>query len=144
MAYVFNKYHLISAPVVDADGRLAGVITIDDAMEVLEEETEEDMRLLAGVGDEELSDGVAEIARGRFVWLTVNLGTAILAVVGDRAVHRHHPGLRGAGGADADRRLDGRQRRDPDADGGGAGAGDAQPDRRRTSARFIGARGWSG
>jgi magnesium transporter len=79
VAYVFNKYHLISAPVVDPDGRLVGVITIDDAMEVLEEETEEDMRLLAGVGDEELSDGVAEIARGRFMWLTVNLGTAILA-----------------------------------------------------------------
>jgi magnesium transporter len=79
VGYIFNKYHLISAPVVDADGRLAGVITIDDAMAVLEEETEEDMRLLGGVGDEELSDGVAEIARGRFIWLTVNLGTAILA-----------------------------------------------------------------
>ena len=79
VAYVFNKYHLISAPVVDENGRLVGVITIDDAMEVLEEETEQDMRLLAGVGDEELSDGVADIARSRFVWLTVNLGTAILA-----------------------------------------------------------------
>jgi magnesium transporter len=79
VAYTFNKYHLTTAPVVDADGRLVGVITIDDAMEVLEEETEEDMKLLAGVGDEELSDGVAQIARGRFVWLTVNLGTAILA-----------------------------------------------------------------
>ena len=54
-AYIFNKYHLISAPVVDGDGRLVGVITIDDAMEALEEETEEDMRLLAGVGDEELT-----------------------------------------------------------------------------------------
>ncbi len=79
VAYLFNQYHLISAPVVDQDGRLVGVITIDDAMDVLEEETEEDLRLLAGVGDEELSDGVAEIARARFVWLTVNLGTAILA-----------------------------------------------------------------
>jgi len=79
VAYDFNKYHLISAPVTDADGRLAGVITIDDAMEVLEEETEEDMRLLAGVGDEELSDGVFAIARGRIVWLAVNLCTAILA-----------------------------------------------------------------
>ena len=48
-------------------------------MEALEEETEEDLRLLAGVGDEELSDGVFMIARGRFVWLVVNLGTAILA-----------------------------------------------------------------
>lgn len=79
VAYAFNKYHLISAPVVDADGRLAGVITIDDAMEALEEETEEDLRLLAGVGDEELSDGVLTIARARFLWLVVNLCTAILA-----------------------------------------------------------------
>ena len=79
VAHAFNKYHLISAPVVDGDGRLVGVITIDDAMEVLEEETEEDLRLLAGVGDEGLNDGVAEIARSRFIWLTVNLGTAILA-----------------------------------------------------------------
>lgn len=79
VAYAFNKYHLISAPVVDADGRLAGVITIDDAMEALEEETEEDLRLLAGVGDEELTDGVMSIAQGRFLWLAVNLLTAILA-----------------------------------------------------------------
>jgi magnesium transporter len=79
VAYIFNKYHLISCPVVDPDGRLAGVVTIDDAMEVLEDEAEEDMRLLAGVGDEELSDGFLEIAKGRFIWLTVNLGTAILA-----------------------------------------------------------------
>jgi magnesium transporter len=79
VAYDFNKYHLISAPVVEEGGRLVGVITIDDAMGVLEDETEEDMRLLAGVGDEELSDGVAEIARGRFIWLSVNLLTAILA-----------------------------------------------------------------
>jgi magnesium transporter len=79
VAYIFNKYHLISAPVTDADGRLVGVITIDDAMAVLEEEAEEDMRLLGGVGDEELSDGVAEVARRRFGWLTLNLLTAILA-----------------------------------------------------------------
>jgi len=79
VAYAFNKYHLISAPVIDGDGRLAGVITIDDAMEALEEETEEDLRLLAGVGDEELSDGVFTIARARFLWLVVNLCTAILA-----------------------------------------------------------------
>ena len=48
-------------------------------MEALEEEAEEDIRLLAGVGDEELSDGVFAIARGRFVWLAVNLCAAILA-----------------------------------------------------------------
>ena len=79
VAYVFNKYHLTSAAVIDADGRLVGVITIDDAMEALEEEAEEDIRRLAGVGDEELSDGVIEIVRGRLPWLTVNLGAAILA-----------------------------------------------------------------
>jgi len=79
IAYAFNQYHLVSAPVVDADGRLAGVITIDDALEVLDEETEEDMRLLGGVGDEELTDSVFEIARQRLPWLAVNLLTAILA-----------------------------------------------------------------
>ena len=77
VAYEFNKYHLISAAVVDADGRLAGVITIDDAMEALEEEAEEDLRRLAGVGDEELSFGALKIARGRSVWLALNLCTAI-------------------------------------------------------------------
>jgi magnesium transporter len=79
VAYGFNKYHLISAPVIEQGGRLVGVITIDDAMEVLEDEAEEDIRRLAGLGDEELSDGVADIARGRFIWLSVNLLTAILA-----------------------------------------------------------------
>ncbi len=48
IAYIFNQYHLISCPVVDANGRLVGVITIDDAMNVLDEEHEEDMLLLAG------------------------------------------------------------------------------------------------
>ncbi|HRO10088.1 magnesium transporter [Amaricoccus sp.] len=79
VAYLFNKYHLTSAPVVDADGRLVGVITIDDAMEALDEEAEEDILRLAGVGDEELSDGVFAIARARFVWLAINLGTAIVS-----------------------------------------------------------------
>ena len=80
VAYAFNQYHLISAPVVDEGGRLVGVITIDDAMAVLDEEHEEDILRLAGVGeDAALSDTVAETARQRFVWLGVNLLTAILA-----------------------------------------------------------------
>ncbi len=79
VAYAFNQYHLISAPVVDAGGRLAGVITIDDAMIVSGEEAEEDLRLLAGVGDESLNDRTAQIVRQRFPWLFVNLMTAILA-----------------------------------------------------------------
>ncbi len=79
VAYAFNQYHLISAPVVDENDRLVGVITIDDAMAVLDEEHEEDILLLAGVGDESLSDRVLETTRQRFVWLFVNLLTAILA-----------------------------------------------------------------
>ena len=80
VAYAFNQYHLVSAPVVDAGGRLVGVITIDDAMAVLEEEAEEDIRRLAGVGDEEeLTDGVWDTAKQRFPWLAVNLATSILA-----------------------------------------------------------------
>ena len=79
VAYAFNQYHLISAPVVDADGRLVGVITIDDAMIVLEEEAEEDILRLAGVGDSSLSDRILETTKRRFPWLFVNLITAILA-----------------------------------------------------------------
>ncbi|MEX3014893.1 magnesium transporter [Gymnodinialimonas hymeniacidonis] len=80
VAYAFNQYHLISAPVVDDDGRLVGVITIDDAMIVLDEEHEEDILRLAGVGEESsLSDSVAETTKRRFPWLFVNLVTSILA-----------------------------------------------------------------
>ena len=80
VAYVFNQYHLISAPVVDEDDRLVGVITIDDAMSVLDEEHEEDILRLAGVGDESsMSDTVVETARQRVPWLGVNIFTALLA-----------------------------------------------------------------
>lgn len=80
VAYLFNHYHLISAPVVDADGRLVGVITIDDAMAVLDEEHEEDILRLAGVDEHSsLTDSVAEATRGRALWLGVNLVTAIVA-----------------------------------------------------------------
>ena len=79
IAYSFNQYHMVSAPVVDAGNRLVGVITIDDAMDALKEETDEDLKLLGGVGDEELSDSFFGITRARFPWLAVNLLTAILA-----------------------------------------------------------------
>ncbi|MEV8466552.1 magnesium transporter [Fluviibacterium sp. DFM31] len=80
VAYAFNQYHLISAPVVDEAGRIVGVITIDDAMIVLDEENEEDLLLLAGVsGETSLSDTVAETVRARLPWLAVNLLTAIIA-----------------------------------------------------------------
>ncbi len=79
VAYVFNQYHLVSAPVVDEDGRLIGVITIDDAVEVMQEESSEDILRLGGVGDEEISDDVWEICRRRLPWLGINLITAIAA-----------------------------------------------------------------
>jgi magnesium transporter len=79
VAYAFNQYHLISAPVVDEDERLVGVITIDDAMIVLDEEHEEDILRLAGVGEGSLSDRVINTTKQRLPWLAVNLVTAIAA-----------------------------------------------------------------
>lgn len=80
VAYIFNQYHLISCPVVDAGGRLVGVITIDDAMNVLDEEHEEDMLRLAGVGEEaSVLDGPLATVRQRLPWLVVNLFTASLS-----------------------------------------------------------------
>ena len=80
IAYAFNQYHLISAPVIDEQDRLVGVITIDDAMTVMDEEHEEDILRLAGVGEESsLSDSVIRTTKQRLPWLAVNLVTAILA-----------------------------------------------------------------
>jgi len=79
VAYAFNQYHMVSAPVVDANDRLVGVITIDDAMVVLDESAEEDIKRLAGLGDESLTDRVISTTRRRFPWLAVNLVTSILA-----------------------------------------------------------------
>ena len=79
VANAINHYHMITAPVVDDDDRIVGVITIDDAMAFIEEEAEEDLMLLAGVGEGSLSDRVIETTRQRFPWLAVNLVTAILA-----------------------------------------------------------------
>jgi magnesium transporter len=80
VARMFGKYNLVAAPVVDTTDRLVGVITIDDVVDVIKEEADEDLKALGGVtSDEELSDSVWTIARGRFNWLLVNLATAFLA-----------------------------------------------------------------
>lgn len=78
-AHTFQKYDLTSAAVVDKGGRLVGVLTVDDIVDVVQEEADEDMRALAGVGDEDVSDSVRAITRSRLPWLCVNLGTAVLA-----------------------------------------------------------------
>src|SRR4051794_15784423 len=80
VARMFGKYNLVAAPVVDTTNRLVGVITIDDVVDVIEEEGDEDLKARGGVtSDEELSDTVWTIARARFNWLLVNLATAFLA-----------------------------------------------------------------
>jgi magnesium transporter len=80
VARMFGKYNLVAAPVVDTTDRLVGVVTIDDVVDVIEEEADEDLKALGGVtSDEELSDNVWTIAKGRFNWLLVNLATAFLA-----------------------------------------------------------------
>ncbi len=80
VARFFERYNLISAPVVDEADRLVGVITIDDIVDVIREEAAEDIGALGGVSaSEELSDTVWWITRSRFLWLLVNLLTAFLA-----------------------------------------------------------------
>ena len=123
VARQFERYNLVSAPVVDDGERLVGVITVDDIVDVIEEEAEEDVKALGGVSrDEELSDSVWTIARSRFPWLLANLVTALLA---SWVISQFEHSIGQDGGArrpHADRRQHGRQRRHPDHDGGGARA----------------------
>ena len=80
VARMFERYNLVSAPVIDEAGRLVGAITVDDIVDVIEEEAEEDIKALGGVrAGESLSDSVLGIARSRFLWLFVNLLTAFIA-----------------------------------------------------------------
>lgn len=78
-ARVFERYDLVEVAVVDENERLVGVLTIDDMVDVIHEEASEDIKLLAGVGDEEISDNVWGAVRSRATWLVVNLITATLA-----------------------------------------------------------------
>lgn len=75
----FEQYDLLSAAVVDENERLVGVLTIDDVVDVIQQEAEEDLLRMGGVGDEELSDTVLATSRSRVPWLLINLFTAFLA-----------------------------------------------------------------
>ena len=75
----FENYNLLSAGVVNKNNKLVGVITADDVVTVVQEEAEEDVLRLAGVGNEEITDTVFVKTKRRFNWLLVNLGTALLA-----------------------------------------------------------------
>lgn len=79
VAVAFQRYHLISAPVVDEAGRMAGMMTVDDMVQVIQEESAEDMLALAGVSETSLTESVFEAVRARLPWLTINVMTALVA-----------------------------------------------------------------
>ncbi len=80
VAYIFEKYRLISAPVVDAGGRLVGQITVDDIVNIIQEENREDILALAQVSDAGRDASVWEIVKSRLPWLSMNLVTEAIAV----------------------------------------------------------------
>jgi magnesium transporter len=80
VARLVTKHNLLAVPVVSRDNRLLGTITVDDVIDVIHEEATEDIHRLAGVAaDETIFDAPTKAVRRRFVWLLVNLPTAILA-----------------------------------------------------------------
>ncbi len=81
VARQFERYNLMSAPVLDENDRLVGIVTHDDIIEVIQEEADEDIKRLGGVGDESLADSVMRITQRRFLWLLINLGTAVIASI---------------------------------------------------------------
>lgn len=81
VAYIFRHDNIISAAVVDSEQRLIGMITIDDILDVIDEEAQEDIMKMAGVEDNDLYRAVISTTGRRFRWLFVNLMTAILASI---------------------------------------------------------------
>ena len=82
VAFLFRQRDLVSAPVVSDDGRLLGAITVDDVVDIIDEEYEEDLMRLGGVGEgDDLYSSAVNTTKTRFIWLLVNLGTAIIASV---------------------------------------------------------------
>lgn len=81
VAKIFQREDLSSAPVVDDDGRLIGVIMVDDVIDVIQEEAQEDILKMGGVGQDDLYSAILSTTRSRFSWLFVNLITAIMASI---------------------------------------------------------------
>jgi magnesium transporter len=114
VARTFERDDLLSAAVIDADGKLIGRLTIDEIVDVVYEETDNDLRRMGGLSDEEdVFAPVSKAVKTRWAWLAVNLCTAFIA---SRVIDgfEHHFTAGGAGLADADRRRDRRQYRQPD------------------------------
>ena len=80
VAYLFSKYGLVSAPVID-NNKIIGSITVDDVVEVIEEEREEDILKLGGVGHTDIYNSIIDTTKSRLSWLIVNLMTAIVASI---------------------------------------------------------------
>lgn len=79
VAYLFRQYDLTSMAVVDEGGRLIGMITVDDVVDVIDEEAEEDFMLMSGIQETDITESVIEASKNRVIWLVINLATAILA-----------------------------------------------------------------
>ncbi len=79
VAYLFKQYDMVESPVVDDKGRVIGVITIDDIVDIIEEEAEDDILKLGGVTEGDFYKTVLSTTRSRFPWLLINLATAVLA-----------------------------------------------------------------
>jgi magnesium transporter len=79
VALLFQKYHLASAPVVDDAGRLTGMVTVDDIVDVIQEEGQEDLLKLSGVSEAGQGAGVARSVATRAPWIAVNLATALVS-----------------------------------------------------------------
>lgn len=79
VALRFQKYALISAAVVDASGRLVGVITVDDIVHIIQEEADEDILRLSGAGEGDINEPISDSYKSRVRWLIANLGTALVA-----------------------------------------------------------------
>ena len=79
IAYTFRQYGLVSAPVVNPDNKMIGIMAVDDVVEIDHEESEDDMRKLGGLFVNDFYKGALTSATSRFIWLGLNLLTAILA-----------------------------------------------------------------
>ncbi len=115
VALKFQKYALISAAVVDASGRLVGMITVDDIVHIIQEEAGEDVLLLSGAGEGDINEPLVDTYKARVRWLAANLVDRAGRLDRHPLVRRFDRAHGGAGRADADRRRRRRQCRDPDA-----------------------------
>lgn len=80
VARMFQRYNLVAAPVVDASGRLVGVMTVDDVVDMIEDAADDDVKQLGGVdAEEEISDSVRQVALGRFRWRFISLVAAFIS-----------------------------------------------------------------